>query len=42
MPAGRWAGFILIWVALAVFTGDAVRRGRAAVPEAPEKDPVAT
>lgn len=43
MPVGRWAGFVLIWLALAVFTGDAVLRGRRApVPEAPEKDPVAT
>jgi len=28
MPAGRWAGFILIWIALLVFTADAVRCGR--------------
>lgn len=43
MPVGRWAGFVLIWLALAVFTGDAVLRGRRApVPETPEKDPVAT
>lgn len=28
MPAGRWAGFVLIWVALVVFTGDAVWRSR--------------
>jgi len=28
MPAGRWAGFVLIWAALAVFTADAVRRSR--------------
>lgn len=42
MPAGRWVGFVLIWVALAVFTGDAVRRARTPVPEPPEKDPVAT
>lgn len=26
MPAARWAGFALIWVALAVLTADAVRR----------------
>lgn len=33
MPASRWAGFALIWLALAVFAGDAVwrvRRGRRA------------
>ncbi|MFJ4657770.1 EamA family transporter RarD [Nocardia sp. NPDC088792] len=30
MPASRWAGFALIWLALAVFTGDALRRARRA------------
>ena len=29
MPPMRWFGFALIWVALAVFTVDAVRRARA-------------
>lgn len=28
MPAARWVGFTLIWLALAVFTTDAVRRAR--------------
>ncbi len=28
MPASRWAGFGLIWLALAVFTADALRRAR--------------
>jgi chloramphenicol-sensitive protein RarD len=28
MPAARWLGFALIWVALAVFTGDAILRAR--------------
>jgi chloramphenicol-sensitive protein RarD len=28
MPAARWVGFALIWVALAVFSGDALRRAR--------------
>lgn len=28
MPVGRWLGFALIWVGLAVFTGDALRRSR--------------
>ncbi|APE34108.1 EamA family transporter [Nocardia mangyaensis] len=28
MPASRWAGFALIWAALAVFTADAFRRSR--------------
>jgi chloramphenicol-sensitive protein RarD len=34
MPVGRWIGFGLIWLALAVFSGDALRRAgvdRAAV-----------
>lgn len=30
MPTARWVGFALIWVALAVFTTDAVRRARRA------------
>ncbi|MCV7193717.1 EamA family transporter RarD [Mycolicibacterium brumae] len=29
MPPARWVGFALIWVALAVFSTDAVRRARA-------------
>ena len=29
MPPGRWVGFALIWVALAVFSADALRRARA-------------
>jgi len=28
MPAGRWAGFLLVWVALAIFTVDSVRHRR--------------
>ena len=28
MPPGRWLGFALIWVALVVFTGDALLRAR--------------
>lgn len=28
MPASRWAGFALIWLALAIFTLDALRRSR--------------
>jgi chloramphenicol-sensitive protein RarD len=28
MPAARWLGFALIWVALAVFSVDAARRAR--------------
>lgn len=41
MPTGRWAGFALIWLALTVFTCDAVLRGRSTVAE-PAKDPAAT
>lgn len=33
MPVGRWAGFVLIWLALAVFTADAVRRARASAAD---------
>ncbi|WP_067545683.1 EamA family transporter RarD [Nocardia crassostreae] len=28
MPPSRWAGFALIWLALAIFTADALRRAR--------------
>ena len=28
MPASRWAGFVLVWLALTVFTVDLVRRAR--------------
>ncbi|WP_405497980.1 EamA family transporter RarD [Nocardia sp. NBC_00511] len=28
MPASRWAGFALIWLALAIFSFDAIRRAR--------------
>lgn len=28
MPPARWLGFVLIWLALAVFTGDAIYRNR--------------
>lgn len=30
MPASRWLGFGLVWLALAVFTGDALRNARGA------------
>jgi chloramphenicol-sensitive protein RarD len=41
MPVGRWAGFALIWVALAVFTADAVRRARVSLrPGKAVSDPV--
>ncbi|MFT4263654.1 MAG: EamA family transporter RarD [Nocardioides sp.] len=29
MPAGRWAGFVLVWVALMLFTADGLRQRRA-------------
>jgi chloramphenicol-sensitive protein RarD len=28
MPPSRWIGFALVWLALAIFTFDAVRRSR--------------
>ncbi len=36
MPASRWAGFGLIWLALAIFTVDALRRSRRPVVAVPE------
>ncbi|MFC9999191.1 EamA family transporter RarD [Nocardia sp. NPDC127526] len=36
MPPSRWAGFALIWLALAVFTGDALRRSRRAPVAIPD------
>jgi chloramphenicol-sensitive protein RarD len=38
MPPGRWVGFALIWFALAVFTGDALRRGRRSSQQAQATD----
>ncbi|MGE3285900.1 MAG: EamA family transporter RarD [Pseudonocardia sp.] len=32
MPASRWIGFVLVWVALVVFTADLVRHARATRP----------
>ena len=40
MPAARWWGFVLVWVALVVMTTDGVRAGRARVPR--ERAPQAT
>ena len=28
MPAGRWIGFVLVWVALVVFTAEAIAHHR--------------
>jgi chloramphenicol-sensitive protein RarD len=35
MPVGRWLGFALIWVGLAVFTGDALIRARRNAQQSP-------
>ncbi|MFC6879823.1 EamA family transporter RarD [Actinomadura yumaensis] len=44
MPASRWAGFLLVWAALAVLTSDGVRAGRrarrAAARALPDPEPV--
>lgn len=39
MPLGRWIGFALIWVALAVMAVDALRRGGAGTPNRPAAVP---
>jgi chloramphenicol-sensitive protein RarD len=42
MPPARWLGFALIWLALLVFSADALRRSRATSPEGPrnpEREP---
>ena len=36
MPAGRWVGFVLVWVALAMFTAEAIRHRRNQLREAVE------
>ncbi len=36
MPAGRWAGFALVWLALAVFTVEALRHRRRSLARAAE------
>ncbi|MER6268956.1 EamA family transporter RarD [Streptomyces sp. NPDC001797] len=44
MPAARWAGFVLVWLALALLTWDALRtarRGARALAEAPLPRPAA-
>ncbi len=40
MPAGRWAGFVLVWVALALFTFEMVRHRRRQLQLAVECAPV--
>jgi chloramphenicol-sensitive protein RarD len=40
MPAGRWIGFALVWVALAIFTLDSVRHRRRWLPVSGEAGPV--
>jgi chloramphenicol-sensitive protein RarD len=32
MPPARWVGFIIVWVALIIFTIDALRHGRSSPP----------
>lgn len=39
MPANRWYGFILVWIALAIFTADSWRRTRQSAPS-PVAEPV--
>jgi len=42
MPPARWVGFALIWLALLVFSADALRRARTTSPESPrnpEREP---
>ncbi|MFD4432217.1 EamA family transporter RarD [Nocardia sp. NPDC058497] len=39
MPPSRWAGFALIWAALAVFTTDALRRARRARRDSSTAEP---
>jgi chloramphenicol-sensitive protein RarD len=36
MPVGRWLGFALIWLALLVFTADALRRARRGAQDTPQ------
>lgn len=40
MSAGRWTGFVLIWVALAIFTADAIRRSRSWTTKQAEPQPL--
>jgi len=42
MPASRWAGFFLVWIALAVFTLDSVLQRRRASRRAPTSMPPAS
>jgi chloramphenicol-sensitive protein RarD len=41
MPAPRLAGFGLVWLALCIFTIDAIRHARRSVQDVPEANPVA-
>jgi chloramphenicol-sensitive protein RarD len=40
MPAARWAGFVLVWAALALFTVDGIRAHRARRAVQPVAEPV--
>ncbi|WUU98321.1 EamA family transporter RarD [Actinoallomurus sp. NBC_01490] len=41
MPASRWIGFLLVWVALVLLSADAVRTARRSRRAKPEPEPVA-
>jgi chloramphenicol-sensitive protein RarD len=39
MPASRWIGFLLVWVALIVLSADAVRTARRSRRTEPRPEP---
>ncbi|MCO5967995.1 EamA family transporter RarD [Actinoallomurus soli] len=41
MPASRWVGFLLVWAALVMLTGDGLRAARSKRRTAPRPEPVA-
>ncbi|MCO5994552.1 EamA family transporter RarD [Actinoallomurus rhizosphaericola] len=41
MPASRWVGFLLVWAALVMLTGDGLRAARSKRRAAPRPEPVA-
>ncbi|MFL6053727.1 MAG: EamA family transporter RarD [Actinoallomurus sp.] len=41
MPASRWIGFLLVWAALVMLTGDGVRAARSKRHAVPQPEPVA-
>ena len=40
MPPERWAGFAIVWLALAIFTTDAVTAGRRRAPDMVPEPPI--